>query len=51
MVLPEQLVDDIVTAKGEREQWSSATEQFTLADFIASGAYDRPGGAGLRRCG
>ncbi|MET7711189.1 PLP-dependent aminotransferase family protein [Streptomyces sp. NPDC005407] len=41
MVLPEQLVDDIVTAKGEREQWSSATEQLTLADFIASGAYDR----------
>lgn len=41
MVLPEQLVDDIVTAKGEREQWSSATEQLTLADFITSGAYDR----------
>ncbi|NUK53577.1 PLP-dependent aminotransferase family protein [Streptomyces lunaelactis] len=41
MVLPEQLVDDVVAAKGEREQWSSATEQLTLADFIASGAYDR----------
>ncbi len=41
MVLPEQLVDDVVAAKGEREQWSSATEQLTLAEFIASGAYDR----------
>lgn len=41
MVLPEQLVDDVVAAKGEREQWSSATEQLTLADFIVSGAYDR----------
>jgi GntR family transcriptional regulator / MocR family aminotransferase len=26
---------------GECEQWSSATEQLTLADFITSGAYDR----------
>ncbi|HET6355249.1 PLP-dependent aminotransferase family protein [Streptomyces sp.] len=41
MVLPEHLVDDVVAAKGEREQHSSATEQLTLADFITSGAYDR----------
>ncbi|MBT2489386.1 PLP-dependent aminotransferase family protein [Streptomyces sp. ISL-96] len=41
MVLPERLVSGIVAAKGEREQWSSATEQLTLADFVASGAYDR----------
>ncbi|WP_093801175.1 PLP-dependent aminotransferase family protein [Streptomyces sp. Wb2n-11] len=41
MVLPERLVDDVAAAKGEREQWSSATEQLTLADFVASGAYDR----------
>ncbi|MFE2844276.1 PLP-dependent aminotransferase family protein [Streptomyces scopuliridis] len=41
MVLPERLVDEVVAAKGEREQWSSATEQLTLADFIGSGAYDR----------
>ncbi|MGW7053444.1 MocR-like pyridoxine biosynthesis transcription factor PdxR [Streptomyces sp. NPDC054887] len=41
MVLPERLVDDVVAAKGEREQWSSATEQLTLADFVTSGAYDR----------
>ncbi|GLF94036.1 MocR-like pyridoxine biosynthesis transcription factor PdxR [Streptomyces yaizuensis] len=41
MVLPERLVAPVVAAKGEREQWSSATEQLTLADFIASGSYDR----------
>ncbi|MET9516623.1 PLP-dependent aminotransferase family protein [Streptomyces sp. NPDC002994] len=41
MVLPERLMDGVVAAKGEREQWSSATEQLTLADFVASGAYDR----------
>ncbi|WP_405391272.1 PLP-dependent aminotransferase family protein [Streptomyces sp. NBC_01102] len=41
MVLPERLVDGVLAAKGEREQWSSATEQLTLADFVGSGAYDR----------
>ncbi|WP_406732304.1 PLP-dependent aminotransferase family protein [Streptomyces sp. NBC_01794] len=41
MVLPEHLVEEVVAAKGAREQWSSATEQLTLADFITSGAYDR----------
>ncbi|MGX1884169.1 MocR-like pyridoxine biosynthesis transcription factor PdxR [Streptomyces sp. NPDC055287] len=41
MVLPERLMDGVVAAKGEREQWSSATEQLTLADFVASGGYDR----------
>ncbi|OEJ27183.1 GntR family transcriptional regulator [Streptomyces agglomeratus] len=41
MVLPERLLGAVVAAKGEREQWSSATEQLTLADFVASGAYDR----------
>ncbi|MFF3287393.1 PLP-dependent aminotransferase family protein [Streptomyces sp. NPDC003023] len=41
MVLPGRLVDDVVAAKGEREQFSSATEQLTLADFIACGGYDR----------
>ncbi|WP_138905782.1 aminotransferase class I/II-fold pyridoxal phosphate-dependent enzyme, partial [Streptomyces albidochromogenes] len=41
MVLPERLMAGVVAAKGEREQWSSATEQLTLADFVASGAYDR----------
>ncbi|MDH2388711.1 PLP-dependent aminotransferase family protein [Streptomyces sp. HNM0663] len=41
MVLPGHLVDEVVAAKGEREQWSSATEQLTLAEFVVSGAYDR----------
>ncbi|MGW0062361.1 MocR-like pyridoxine biosynthesis transcription factor PdxR [Streptosporangium sandarakinum] len=41
MVLPGRLVDDIVAAKGSRELWSGVTDQITLADFIAGGAYDR----------
>lgn len=41
MVLPERLVSPVVAAKGEREQFSSATDQLTLADFVDSGAYDR----------
>lgn len=41
MALPEALVDDVVAAKGEREPYASAAEQLTLADFVASGAYDR----------
>ncbi|MEI5033071.1 PLP-dependent aminotransferase family protein [Streptomyces sp. S1A(2023)] len=41
MVLPQRLVGPVVAAKGEREQFSSATEQLTLADFVESGAYDR----------
>ncbi|GGT63764.1 MULTISPECIES: MocR-like pyridoxine biosynthesis transcription factor PdxR [Streptomyces] len=41
MVLPAALVDGVVAAKGEREPYSSATEQLTLADLLASGAYDR----------
>jgi GntR family transcriptional regulator / MocR family aminotransferase len=40
MVLPEDLVPEIVAAKGHVD-WSSALEQLTLAEFIASGAYDR----------
>ncbi len=41
MVLPQRLVAPVVAAKGEREPFSSATEQLTLADFVESGAYDR----------
>lgn len=41
MALPGSLVDDIVAAKGPRELWSGITDQLTLADFIACGAYDR----------
>ena len=40
MVLPDELVPEIVAAKGHVD-WSSALEQLTLAEFIASGAYDR----------
>jgi GntR family transcriptional regulator/MocR family aminotransferase len=40
MVLPGELVPQIVAAKGS-VQMSSALEQLTLAEFIASGAYDR----------
>lgn len=43
MVLPPQLLDDVQAAKGEREQYSSATEQLTLADFVRCGAYEPPG--------
>jgi GntR family transcriptional regulator/MocR family aminotransferase len=41
MVLPEELVPGIVAAKGHLDWMSSALEQLTLAEFIASGAYDR----------
>ncbi|MDR6978247.1 GntR family transcriptional regulator/MocR family aminotransferase [Streptomyces sp. 3330] len=41
MVLPERYVDGVLAAKGEREAWAGALEQLSLADFIASGSYDR----------
>ncbi|MFE7899639.1 PLP-dependent aminotransferase family protein [Streptomyces sp. NPDC057424] len=41
MVLPEGYVDAVVAAKGEREAWASVLDQLCLADFIASGSYDR----------
>ncbi|WAP57052.1 MocR-like pyridoxine biosynthesis transcription factor PdxR [Streptomyces sp. S465] len=41
MVLPDHLVDRVLDAKGEREEWTSALDQLTLADFIESGGYDR----------
>jgi GntR family transcriptional regulator / MocR family aminotransferase len=41
MVLPEQLVPDIIAAKRHADWTPSALEQLTLAEFIASGAYDR----------
>jgi GntR family transcriptional regulator/MocR family aminotransferase len=40
MVLPEDLVPEILVAKGNVD-WTSAIEQLTLADFMASGNYDR----------
>jgi GntR family transcriptional regulator/MocR family aminotransferase len=41
MVLPEEFVGEIVKAKGYADLQSSALEQLTLAEFIASGEYDR----------
>ncbi|WP_409239673.1 PLP-dependent aminotransferase family protein [Streptomyces sp. PA5.6] len=41
MVLPEHLVEGVLAAKGEREAWVSVLDQLTLAEFIASGQYDR----------
>jgi GntR family transcriptional regulator/MocR family aminotransferase len=40
MVLPEERVPQIVAAKGHGDYMSSAVEQLTLAQFIASGAYE-----------
>jgi GntR family transcriptional regulator/MocR family aminotransferase len=40
MVLPEDLVPEVVAAKGEVEL-ASALEQLTLAELIESGAFDR----------
>ncbi|MBV1942901.1 PLP-dependent aminotransferase family protein [Streptomyces sp. BV286] len=41
MVLPERYVEDVLAAKGEREAWASVLDQLALADFVASGSYDR----------
>ncbi|MGH4034703.1 PLP-dependent aminotransferase family protein [Actinomycetota bacterium Odt1-20B] len=41
MVLPEHLVGPVLDAKGEREAWASVLDQLTLAEFLASGRYDR----------
>ncbi|AXG79833.1 MocR-like pyridoxine biosynthesis transcription factor PdxR [Streptomyces paludis] len=41
MVLPRGLVAEVAAAKGQVDWASSTLEQLTLAEFIASGAYDR----------
>ena len=41
LVLPTDLIDDFVAAKERADRNSSAIDQLTLAEFIASGAYDR----------
>ncbi len=41
LVLPTDLIDDFVAAKARADRNSSAIDQLTLAEFIASGAYDR----------
>ncbi|MGW0672505.1 MocR-like pyridoxine biosynthesis transcription factor PdxR [Streptomyces sp. NPDC002746] len=41
MVVPQALVGEVAEAKGLSDWSSSALDQLTLAEFIASGAYDR----------
>ncbi|MFJ6463746.1 PLP-dependent aminotransferase family protein [Streptomyces sp. NPDC091387] len=41
MVVPQALVSEVTAAKGLSDWASSALDQLTLAEFIASGAYDR----------
>ena len=41
MVLPERYVDAVLAVKGEREAWAGVPDQLALADFLASGSYDR----------
>ncbi|MFC5799634.1 PLP-dependent aminotransferase family protein [Streptomyces formicae] len=41
MVLPESLAEEVAAAKGESDWASGTPDQLTLAEFIASGAYDR----------
>jgi GntR family transcriptional regulator/MocR family aminotransferase len=41
MALPEQFVEPVLTAQGEQEPCACVLTQLTLADFIASGSYDR----------
>jgi GntR family transcriptional regulator/MocR family aminotransferase len=41
MVPPADLIDDLVAAKTISDRGSGAIDQLTLAEFIASGAYDR----------
>ncbi|MFD3742142.1 PLP-dependent aminotransferase family protein [Streptomyces sp. NPDC058629] len=41
MVLPRGLVAEVVAAKGPSDRMSGTLDQLTLAEFIASGAYDR----------
>ena len=41
LVLPARLVDAVTDAKARADGQTSSLEQLTLAEFIASGAYDR----------
>ncbi|MFH8406749.1 PLP-dependent aminotransferase family protein [Streptomyces sp. NPDC018019] len=41
MVLPDHLVDPVLALKNTGEWQTAALEQLTLAEFLASGAYDR----------
>jgi GntR family transcriptional regulator/MocR family aminotransferase len=41
MVLPAELVDDVLTAAGGQQWYVDAITQLTMADFIRSGNYDK----------
>jgi GntR family transcriptional regulator / MocR family aminotransferase len=41
LALPAELVDDVVAAKSLSDRQTGTLDQLTLAQFIASGAYDR----------
>jgi GntR family transcriptional regulator / MocR family aminotransferase len=41
LALPAELVDDVVQAKSLSDRQTGTLDQLTLAEFIASGAYDR----------
>ncbi|MFE0459859.1 PLP-dependent aminotransferase family protein [Kitasatospora sp. NPDC058965] len=41
LVLPEELVDPVLAAKGRWEAYAGALDQLALADFLDSGGYDR----------
>lgn len=41
MVLPEDLIDAAITAMGGQQFYVSGIAQLTMADFIASGSYDK----------
>jgi GntR family transcriptional regulator/MocR family aminotransferase len=49
MVLPEDLVEPVLAAKGRVEWQAGVLDQLTLAEFIDSGAYDRHVRA-MRQC-
>ena len=41
LVLPDRLVEAVVRQKGETEETSGFVDQLAMAEFIASGSYDR----------
>jgi GntR family transcriptional regulator/MocR family aminotransferase len=41
MVLPDSLIDQIVTAAGGQQFYVNAIDQLTMADFIENGQYDK----------
>jgi len=41
MVLPQHLIEPVLTVKGLREAWTGVTDQLALAEFIDSGQYDK----------